>query len=104
MTAQERAHPSVNPRGNATWREYCRRPSLLRELAALELPCVFINAGDDIRPNWPTQQLALLIPKALYIELPTARHYIWLTHASELKDELQRAVEYVLNFRNAPPP
>jgi proline iminopeptidase len=91
------ADPDVNRRGNATWREYCRRPGLLRELATLDLPCVFINAGDDIRPNWPTQQLAQLIPGALYVEIPGARHYIWLTHAPELMRELHRAIEYVLD-------
>lgn len=89
------AHPDVNPRGNAAWREYCRRPSLLRELAAFDLPCVFINAGDDIRPNWPTQQLARLVRRALYVEIPGARHYIWLTHPIELGRELQRAVRHL---------
>lgn len=100
------ADPDVNRRGNATWREYCRRPGLLRDLAALDLPCVFINAGDDIRPNWPTQQLAELIPGARYVEIPGAGHYIWLTHATELMHELHRAVNYVRHAHepSAPPP
>lgn len=89
------ADPRVNRQGNATWREYCRRPELLHELAELDLPCVFINAGDDVRPNWPTQQLAALFPRARYVEIPGARHYVWLTHAAELGRELRRAVEYV---------
>jgi proline iminopeptidase len=91
------ADSDVNRRGNASWREYCRRPGLLRDLAALDLPCVFINAGEDIRPNWPTQQLAQLIPGALYVEIAGAGHYIWLTHASELRQELHRAIDYVLH-------
>ncbi|MFZ5890046.1 MAG: alpha/beta fold hydrolase [Myxococcota bacterium] len=90
------ADPEVNQCGNASWREYCRRPGLLRDIAALDLPCVFINAAEDIRPNWPTQQLAELIPRARYVEIPGAAHYIWLTHAPELGQELHRAVEYVL--------
>lgn len=90
------ADPEVNRRGNASWREYCRNPRLLRELAELQLPCVFINAGDDIRPNWPTQQLAALIPRALYVEIAAAAHYVWLTHAAALGYELRRAVDYVL--------
>jgi len=89
------AHPDVNPQGNASWRAYIKRPSLLRELAGLSVPCVFINAGRDIRPNWPTQQLAGLIPKGKYIEIPGAAHYIWLTHANELRSELEKAVRYV---------
>lgn len=91
------ADADVNPCGNASWREYCRRPKLLRELAALGLPCVFINAADDIRPGWPTRQLAELIPRARYVEIPGARHYVWLTHAPELSEELHRAVEYILH-------
>jgi pimeloyl-ACP methyl ester carboxylesterase len=94
---QFRADPGVNRRRNAAWREYCRRPPLLHDLAALELPCVFINAADDIHPNWPTEQLAKLIPKARYVEIPAARHYIWLTHAAELAFELRRAIAYILN-------
>jgi proline iminopeptidase len=78
------ADPDVNRQGNATWREYCRRPDLLRDLSALEVPCVFINAGEDIRPNWPTQQLAGLIPRARYVEIPDAAHCVWLTHSPEL--------------------
>jgi proline iminopeptidase len=91
-----RADADVNRHGNATWREYCRRPELLRDLAALHVPCVFINAGDDIRPNWPTQQLAALIPRARYAEIAGARHYVWLTHAPELSRELHDAIAYVL--------
>jgi proline iminopeptidase len=86
------ADAEVNARGNATWRAYCRRPELLREIAALRVPCVFINAGDDIRPNWPTQQLAQLIPGGRYVEIAGARHYIWLTHAAELGAALREAI------------
>jgi proline iminopeptidase len=86
----------VNRLGSATWQEYCRRPDLLRDLAALHAPCVFINAGEDIRPNWPTQQLANLIPTARYCEIAGAAHYIWLTHARELARELHSALRYVL--------
>lgn len=97
------ADPAVNPRGNAAWREYCRNPRLLRDLAELRLPCVFIAAGDDIRPNWPTQQLAALIPAARYVEIPGAAHYIWLTHADPLRAELHHAVDHVLRGQREPP-
>jgi proline iminopeptidase len=90
------ADPDVNRQGNDSWRAYCKRPTLLRELADLDAPCVFINAAEDIRPNWPTQQLAELIPKAKYVEIAGAAHTIWLTHACELQHELRQAVEYIL--------
>jgi proline iminopeptidase len=93
---QFHADPDVNRQGNASWRAYCRRPELLRELVALDLPCFFINAGEDVRPNWPTQQLAELIPRASYVEIPGAAHYVWLTHARELQRELHIAVGHIL--------
>jgi proline iminopeptidase len=86
------ADSEVNRVANASWREYCRRPKLLRDLAELRLPCVFINASEDIRPNWPTQQLAALISGAKYVEICGAAHYPWLTHARELAAELRRAI------------
>lgn len=100
---QFHADPDVNRQGNASWREYIHRPELLRDLAQLTQPCVFINAGDDIRPNWPTQQLAALIPRGRYVEIPGAAHQIWLTHATELQWELQRALSYVVEDESAAP-
>lgn len=89
---QWHADPEVNPQSNASWRAYCQRATLLRELADLPLPCVFINAAEDIRPNWPTQQLAALLPRARYVEIAGAAHTIWLTHAAELRTELREAL------------
>ncbi len=89
------ADPEVNTQGNAEWKEYCRRPGLFRELADLRTPCVFINASDDIRPNWPTRQLAELIPDGRYVEIEGAAHHLWLTHATELRGALRDAVDYV---------
>lgn len=90
------ADPDANRQGNASWRAYCRRPALLRELADLDVPCVFINAAEDIRPNWPTQQLAKLIPHAHYMEIAGAAHTIWLTHATELRHALRDAVASIV--------
>ena len=92
---EDRADAAVNPRGNRSWREYIKRPTLFREIADLNIPASFINAGKDIRPNWPTQQLASLMPRGRYIEIPGAAHNIWLTHASELRRELRSAVHRI---------
>ena len=89
------ADPEVNRHGNAEWKAYCRRPDLFRELADIRLPCVFINAAEDIRPNWPTRQLAELIPRGRYVEIEGAAHFIWITHAVELRSALRDAVGYV---------
>ena len=90
------ADPDVNPQGNRSWRSYIKRPDLLRAIADLRIPAVFINGGKDIRPNWPTEQLAALMPRGGYVEIPDAGHNIWLTHAPELGRELRRAVRRIL--------
>jgi proline iminopeptidase len=89
------ADPEANRQGNAAWRAYCRRPELFGELARLAVPCVFINAAEDIRPNWPTQQLAQLIANARYQEISGAAHSIALTHAPELQAALREALAWV---------
>ena len=88
--------PDVNSRGNHSWREYIKRPTLFREVADLHLPAVFINGGMDIRPNWSTEQLASLMPMGRYVEIPDAPHITWLTHAAELRHELRRAVQEIV--------
>jgi len=85
--------PEVNRVGNATWRDYIKRKELLKEIAAVSIPATFINAGNDIRPNWPTRQLACLMPNGEYVEIEGAMHTIWLTHCDELKTALRKAIE-----------
>ena len=89
------ADPKVNPQGNADLKAYCRRVTIFRELADMKIRCVFINGSEDIRPNWPTQQLAALIPEARYVEIEGAAHNIWLTHAQALQRELNNALAYI---------
>jgi proline iminopeptidase len=91
--------PAVNVVGNREWKAYIQRPDLFREVADLDLPCVFINAGNDIRPSWPTRQLARLLPRGKYVEIAGAEHYLWLTHGESLETELGRALEYIIGGR-----
>ena len=91
------ADPNVNPEGNSSWREYIKRPDLFREIADLDVPSTFINGGKDIRPNWPTQQLASLMPRGEYVEIQNAAHHIWLTHAGQLRYELRNAVRRIIS-------
>jgi proline iminopeptidase len=90
-----KADDDVNKQGNDSWKAYCRRPELFRELARLRAKTVFINGSHDIRPNWPTQQLAHLIPNAKYVEIQGAAHLIWRTHAAELRNELCKALDFI---------
>ena len=96
------AHADVNPQGNKSWRDFVKRPTLLREIADLMTPAVFITGGNDIRPNWPTRQLADLMPNGGYVEIPGAAHHIWLTHADALRRELRKAVRDILSAHRPP--
>ena len=89
------ADPKVNPQGNADWKAYCRQATIFQQLAHMTIRCVFISGSEDIRPNWPTQQLAALIPEAQYVEIEGAAHYIWLTHKQALQRELNNALAYI---------
>ncbi len=90
------ADPMVNKIGNQTWRAYIKRPNLLKDIASIQVPAVFISAEKDIRPNWPTQQLAALMPRGTYVEIPEAAHYIWRTHADALQLALKNAVKKMI--------
>ena len=90
------ADPLVNRVGNETWREFCRHPAFLRRVAELPIPCAYINAANDIRPTWPTRQLAALVPKGRYTEISGAAHHIWLTHADELADAMHESISWIL--------
>ena len=90
------ADAAVNRDGNHYWREYIKRPALFREVADLQIPATLINGGSDIRPNWPTRQLAALLPRGEYVEIAGAAHTIWLTHAAELRAELRRALRRIV--------
>lgn len=87
------ADPRVNRDGNQCWRNFIRQPNLFRAVADLDLPATFINGSADIRPNWPTRQLAALLPQGRYVEIEGAAHYIWLTHPGELDRHLRHAIE-----------
>ena len=91
-----KADAAVNSDCNRSWREFVKRPTLFREIADLQVPTVFINGEEDIRPNWPTKQLASLIPGGRYVEIHGAAHAVWLTHATELRQELRKAIRHIV--------
>lgn len=73
-----------------SWYEYCRQPTLYRRLAELHTPCLFIDGEHDIRPTWPTEQLANLLPDARYVVLSDADHNVWQGNSAALKAEIVR--------------
>ena len=91
------ADPNVNKIGSRTWNEYIKNPNLLSDIAGIKVPAIFINAGKDIRPNWPTIQLANLFKKGVYFEINDAAHTIWLTHYEKLKSLLRDKINEILS-------
>jgi proline iminopeptidase len=79
----------VNRQVGASWKRYIQRPTLLKELAELTTPTLFVYGKQDIRPSWPEEQLAHLMPNASLEIFLDAPHSIWMTHPSELRASLR---------------
>jgi proline iminopeptidase len=50
----------------------------------------------DIRPSWPVEQVAQLLPKASFQMIAGADHHMWVTHAGDLKALLRAFVRQVV--------
>ncbi|GBF05103.1 alpha/beta hydrolase fold protein [Deinococcus aerius] len=74
------------------WRRFIKAPDLLARLSRLEVPVTFLHMGADIRPGWPAGQLAALLPKGEWRELPGAPHNAWFTHVPQLGEALRAAL------------
>ncbi|MBA2247346.1 MAG: alpha/beta hydrolase [Chloroflexia bacterium] len=79
----------VNRVLNADSKTYIRRPTLWRDLANLRVPALIVDGATDIRPSWPNEQIAELLPCSTYLRIEGAGHCPWFTHAGELRDHLQ---------------
>jgi len=78
----------VNQVMNADVKAYIRRPRLWRELADLQVPVLIVDGADDIRPSWPKEQIAHLLPHGTYLSIDGAGHCPWLTHPDDLRNTL----------------
>ena len=97
----EQAYPAnmeVNKQVNKSWKEYIKRPELFRDLASLTVPGLFVYGRQDIRPSWPVEQLAQLLPNARLEFLENAHHQIWLGHEELLQGFLR---EFVKKFAHS---
>lgn len=74
----------VNRVGNASWSHYLTMPTLRQQLQSLHIPALIVCGGQDIRPNWPSEEVAQHLPQATYHVIENAPHYLWLTHADAL--------------------
>jgi proline iminopeptidase len=64
----------------ASFTEWIHEPQLWRQLADSPVPMTFIAPADDVRPTWPLQQLAALVPLGAFEVVPGAGHDFWSTH------------------------
>ena len=85
----------VNAEVNRSWKQYIQRPSLLKEIAHLDRPVLFLYGDHDIRPSWPVEQVAQLLPNAIFQMIAGADHHIWVTHAEELQAPLRKFVQEI---------
>lgn len=82
----------ANREVNASWSKFVRKPGLLREIADLDVPALFIYGEKDIRPSWPVQQIARLLPRGRFVLIKDASHAIWLSHTAQMKAHLRNFV------------
>ena len=75
--------PEVSAATLASWRRWIKRPHLLRQIADLTVPYVAVVGSHDIRPSWPTSQVAMLAPRGNLAVIEGATHDVWL-HVEEL--------------------
>ena len=85
----------VNAQIGESWKQYVRNPRLLRQIADLAIPALFVYGGNDIRPSWPVEQLANLLPNGQFVVVRDAPHAIWVDHGAELKRILRGFVAQI---------
>jgi proline iminopeptidase len=79
----------VNRAGNASWREFIKRPMLPRRIADLTVPTLVVYGSEDIRPSWPAHQIANLMPNARFELIDGAEHHLELTRPDDLRQRLR---------------
>jgi proline iminopeptidase len=75
--------PEVHAALSDSFTEWIHRPGLWRGLADCGVPMHFIAAGADIRPSWPLEQLAALVPAGRFSTVPGVPHDFWSTHPEQ---------------------
>jgi proline iminopeptidase len=71
--------PDVHAALWESFKNWIHQPRLWRALADSTVPMSFVAAGNDIRPHWPLQQLAELVPDGAFRVVPDVPHDYWAT-------------------------
>lgn len=72
--------PSVHRALSESFVAWIHETALLRRLADCRVPMTIVAAERDIRPSWPLRQLAALVPRGTFVEVPDVPHDMWSTH------------------------
>ncbi|KAB8313900.1 alpha/beta hydrolase [Tolypothrix campylonemoides VB511288] len=83
----------ANEVGNRSWKAFIKQPTLWKQVSMLAVPILAVVGSEDIRPSWPVEQVAHLIPAARFERIEGAGHYLWLTHLSHLSLRLHDFLE-----------
>jgi proline iminopeptidase len=83
----------VNQSVIKSWRQFIKRPMILKEISEITVPSLFVYGSKDIRPSWAVEQIAHLIPNSEFKMIDGAGHYLWLTHEDHLKENLRSYLE-----------
>lgn len=91
----------VNKQLNRSWKTYIQNPNLLSAISKLRVPALFVYGDRDIRPSWPTEQIAQLLPQARFELIKGAEHVIWFSHQDHLRRLLREFIDEVVKHMNA---
>ena len=89
----------VNKQLNRSWKSYIQNPNLLLAISRLRVPALFVYGDRDIRPSWPVEQVAQLLPFARFKLIKGAEHVIWFSHQHELRRLLRDFVDEIVTRR-----
>ncbi|MEG1547525.1 MAG: alpha/beta fold hydrolase [Clostridia bacterium] len=79
----------ANRQGNQSYRQYIQRPTLYKDISKLTMRMLFMCAENDLRPNWPAEQIFNLVSNGKMVYIKGAGHYIWLSQKAEMERQLR---------------
>lgn len=94
--------PAVHASLWADFREWIHEATLWRRLADSPVPMTFVAAGQDIRPSWPLQQLAALVPHGRFEVVDAVGHHFWATDPQRWRTVCELACREITAARPAP--
>ena len=72
--------------------DWIHQRDLWRRPADSPVPMHLIAAGEDVRPSWPLEQVAALVPGGRFSVVPGVPHDFWSTHPDAWVAAVSRAL------------